>query len=380
MFVALVCRPSIAPVALLLGLALALPAFAEPYIAFREGYKCSACHVNRTGGGKRNDFGVLFTQTDVEPLLQGLTDRSLEFSTEVGSGLFLGADFMIVDETLFEVDERLQDQGRQERYTQDAQNTFDIRSGSFYLEAQLAPERLSLYLDETVTPAGASSREAFVLLQGLPWAGYLKAGRLLLPYGIRVWDDDTFIRQVTGFNYDNQDLGLELGFEPGRVALSAALSNGTQGSRDDNAGKQVSSIGSLYLKNLVLGGSFSWNKSRGIKRLLFGPYGSLRLGPLTLMGEADWLQESGSRKQDQFILFSSFEYWHRKSVNFRLAFDFLDPYDDLEEDEKSRLSLGVDAFLTPNLVASAFFKLKDSVPQDVAGNAHALTLALHTFF
>ena len=70
----------------------------------------------------------------------------------------------------------------------------------------------------------------------------------------------------------------------------------------------------------------------------------------------------------------------RQSINIRVAFDFLDPYDEISEDEKSRVSIGLDGFITPNLNASAFYKLKKSIPQDTQGNADVLTLALHAFF
>lgn len=360
----------------LVSVATALAVQAEPYIAFREGLKCSACHVNQTGGGMRTEYGFYFTQTDIQPLMSGLTDSSVDFSNQVGDSFFFGADFMAVEETGLSVDETHAGQ----TYAQDTQSTFDIVSGNFYIEARLAPEKLSLYFDETITPSGASSREAFLLLKGLPNSSYLKVGRMLLPYGIRLWDDAAFIRQVTGFNYDNQDMGVEVGFAPGISSFSVALSNGTQGSRDDNTGKQISSVGSVYLKYLVVGGSFAFNESRGIERTLFGPFASARLGPLTLTGEADWLSESGNRAQDQFIAYGSINYWMRQSVNLRVAFDFLDPYDNIEEDERSRVSIGLDGFLTPNLTASAYFKLKKSVPQDAQGNADALTLALHAFF
>ena len=81
-----------------------------------------------------------------------------------------------------------------------------------------------------------------------------------------------------------------------------------------------------------------------------------------------------------FFFFTSLNYWTRQSLNFHLSFDFLDPFDDVEEDEKSRITLGVDAFLTPYLQASAYYKIKDSIPQDIVGNADALTLGLHAFF
>jgi len=346
---------------------------AEPYIAFREGYKCSTCHVNRTGGGKRNEFGGLYTQTDITPLMQEATDKAMDFSPQIGPSISLGADLMAVHEVFFAVDKEIEGIS----YKQDGKNSFDIHSGNLYLEANLIPEVLSLYLDENVTPSEASSREAFLLLQSLPNQGYLKAGRILLPYGIRVWDDGTFIRKVTRFNFDNQDLGVEIGIEPGKMALSMALSNG---SRDGNSKKQFSSVGSIYLNNLVAGGSFSLNNSQGVKRLAWGPYAGLRLGALTLLGEVDWVRDSGRNEQNQKIFFTSLNYWHQQNVNVRVAFDFLDPYDDIEEDEKSRVTLGLNAFLTPFLEASAAYRIKDSIPQDVPGNADTFTLALHTFF
>ena len=354
---------------------------AEPYIAYREGYKCSVCHVNKTGGGKRNAYGALYTQTEMSPLLESLSDGSMDFESDLNPAISIGVDFMATHQTQLSVEEGLRTAQLDTVYKQDRSNSFDVESGNLYVEAILVPGRMSFYLDETVAPSGASNREAFVLFEGLPASGYIKAGRMLLPYGIRLWDDESFIRQVTGYNYDNQDMGVEVGFEPQQVALSIALTNGTQGGRDNNEGKQVSAVGSVFLPaNVIVGGSFSRNKSRGVERLIMGPYASARLGPVTVMGEADWLSDSNGAENDQFVGFASLEYWHRQALNFRLAYDYLDPYDAIKEDERSRLTVGIEAFLTPQLSASASYKLKESIPQDLQGNADALRLAVHAFF
>ena len=324
----------------------------------------------------RTEYGFSFSQTDIRPLIGQLSESSADFSNQVGDSFFFGADFVAVEETTLAT--YAKHGGRS--FARDEQSTFDIVSGNFYVEARLAPEKLSLYFDETITPAGASSREAFMILQATSQSSYLKVGRILLPYGVRLRDDATFIRQVTGFNFDNQDMGVEIGYAPGRTSFNVAFSNGTQGGRDDNIAKQISSVGSVYFKYMIVGGSFAMNESRGIDRMLMGPFASMRLGPLTLTGEADWLHESGAREQDQFIAYASANYWLRQSLNFRVAFDFLDPYDGIKEDERSRVVAGVEGFLTPNLTAGAHYTNKTSVPQDPDGNADILSFSLHTFF
>jgi hypothetical protein len=368
------------------------PLLAEPHFAYREGYKCSSCHVNQTGGGKRTAFGVLYTQTEVQPVWSRATAKSEGFSAQLGPSISMGADFMAMHKTSFKVDERGTPAGEgQTAFSQDAQNSFDISSGQLYFEAALAPEILTLYLDEIITPSGAQSREALLIWKQLPLNGYLKAGRLLLPFGIRVWDDEAFTRQVTGFNYDNQDLGMELGFEPGSASVSVAISNGTQGTRDGNQAKAVSAVGSVFLGKVVLGGSWALNDAQGIKRLALGPFASACFGPLTLMGEVDWLRDRSASEQQQLVAYGSLDYWVRPGVNLRLRGDFHDPYyryrapgtaraEKLAEDERSRVSIGVETLLTPFMSASAHYHLQKSIPQDLRGNADHLVLALHAFF
>src|SRR5580765_2458292 len=69
-------------------------AAAEPYIAVREGYKCSACHVNMTGGGMRTSF----VSAHARDLLHypdwfaRLTKPTEAFTGEVNQYVSLGAD------------------------------------------------------------------------------------------------------------------------------------------------------------------------------------------------------------------------------------------------------------------------------------------------
>ena len=265
-----------------------------------------------------------------------------------------------------------------------ARNSFVVDSGNLYIQARLIPGRLSLYIDESVAPGGASNREALVLVEGIGAAGYLKAGRLVRPFGIRLADDEAFVRQVTGFNFDNQDLGVELGLEPGPLSLAVAVTNGSGGTIDENLGKQVAVSGSFWTEAAVLGASAAYNDARGVRRIVVGPFASAHLGAVTLTGEIDLIRDKvrdqGRDDRAQVVGFASLDYWYRDAIDFRLSFDYHDPYDDFGEDERSRLSLGLEAFLTPFLSASAFYRFKDSVPQDGPGNADVLVVSLRTFF
>ena len=60
--------------------------------------------------------------------------------------------------------------------------------------------------------------------------------------------------------------------------------------------------------------------------------------------------------------------------------NYHDPYGVIDEDERSRVSLGAIAFLTPTLMAGIHYRIKESVSQDVEGNSDALTVALQALF
>src|SRR5207245_2529057 len=103
-------------------------------------------------------------------------------------------------------------------------------------------ERLTVYLDERVSPGAATNRETYAMLWFANKSAYVKAGRMFVPFGLRIEDDTAFIRQVTGTNFNSSDDGVEGGLELGPWSAQVSVTNGAGGGTETNRGKLISSL------------------------------------------------------------------------------------------------------------------------------------------
>ena len=362
--------------ALLAGLlGLSRSASAEPRFAVREGLPCSACHVNRTGGGMRTPFGVAWAQSNLPTWRSpGVFDPRLGESVSIGANLRLDERSVLPASTTLE----------SKHYHSTASSSFESTEGNLYVRADVVPQRLAVYVDETVAPEGASNREAFVLLQGLPLNGYVKAGRFMLPYGLRIQDDTAFMRQQTGFTYANQDLGVEIGIAPQPFTASVAVSNGSLGGPDTNLAKQVTAQFGVVAPWGRLSASVAYNDTSvpdfPFKTLTSGMHGGLRLGRLTMLGSLDWIRGMGQPTHyDQVALFTEgdFEAW--KGVHLRGRFEAFDPSLQIQNNERDRFIVGASWFTTQFMELRAEYRINRDIPQRVTGNANEILLQIHGF-
>src|SRR5262249_19828671 len=153
------------------------------------------------------------------------------------------------------------------------------------------PDVATLYVDENLN-GGATNREAFGLIRGfLPWDTYVKAGRMFPAFGLRVWDDDAFIRSRTGFTFQNPDEGGEIGFAPGPFFFATTITNGTQGDKDVQA--TVNGYGVFQeipvVQNIMAGASFARQSD---KRNVAGLYAGSNLWKFTYLGEVDFINDN----------------------------------------------------------------------------------------
>ena len=334
----------------------------EPYLSLRTGFKCSQCHVNRSGGGGRSDFGAIYAQTML-PIKTG-TVRSRALNDFIS----VGFDVRAVASGTFK--------------STTPRSSIELNVANAFVEARLIDQVLTLYLDETLGPNRAVAREAFGMVRWNPGNGYAKVGKFLLPYGLRLQDDAEYIRTQTGFTYATPDQGVEVGLEPGPMTFLVSLTNGTQGASEIDNGKQVTSTAALVLPYLRLGASASRNQgASGARRDAFGGFGGIRAGRLTIMGEVDRVRDrlSTGTVVEQDLAFIEGDLLATKGVNAKVTYGYHDRNRAVAEDQRFRMRFGLEVFPVQFIRLAAFYNLLEDIPQALNQQDRA-SLELHVHF
>src|SRR5262249_3263683 len=204
-------------------------------------------------------------------------------------------------------------------------NDSKVNEFLLYGQIDLWPDLVTLYADEDFT-TGATNREVFGMIRGfLPWDTYVKAGRMFPAYGLRVQDDQAFIRARTNFTFQQPDEGGEIGFQPGPFFVASSITNGTPGDRDVlatiNAYTVLEDI--PVVRNVMAGGSFARQSN---KRWVGGAYGGTNLWKFTYLGEIDAIDDrmQGSPgRNDDFAAYAGLDCLLFDWLNLRGTFDFL---------------------------------------------------------
>lgn len=351
--------------ALLLGLCCAPPAAAEPYLAVREGFKCMMCHVNPTGGGMRTAYGSLYGQTQL-PATAADTDTIARWAALASGPLMIGADLR-ANATYLDVPDS------------DGQSAFSNQDLRAYLAANLIPDRLLLYVDQSLTP-NALNREGYARLWSGSW--YLKAGRMYLPYGLRLQDDSAFIRRVPGINFATPDNGVEFGFEGGAWSTQFALSNGAGGGPEQDSGKQASLRVEYVQPGWRVGASANLNDSDAGQRRMANLFTGVRTGAVAWLAEGDYVVDDGFATGERTLLAGLLEAnWHvRRGHNLKLAGEYFDPDADVPEDQQVRHSLLWEYTPVAFLQLRVGGRWSDGIPQNPLQNQRQALVELHAFF
>jgi len=323
-------------------------AVATPRYAARYEQRCSLCHLDPSGGGKRSLYAAQYLlPAEMAARPQSLEDLTGE-GPMIGERLSIGFDLR----TMHTYSERDEDPG----------NFFQMQ-GDVYLAFHLN-ERFSAYVDQS----GAGTTEAYGMGYLLPASGYVKVGRFAPPYGWRFGDHTLFVRDRQGLAPPGHtDVALECGLFPGDFTLQAAVLNGSPGSTRDRD-RNLAGVGRVGIRlnaaglGIAMGGSVLYNPYDGDAMTLAGPFWSLFAGPFVWLGEVGWqVQESsglqsaapadgaGAAKITRFAASHQVALQLRQGWDVLVTYDFSDPDLDLKDGAVSRYGLGSEVLLYPFL-------------------------------
>jgi len=347
----------------------ATPAHAEPAFAVRTGYSCGQCHVNRTGGGMRTTFGSSYTQTVLPARLLTWRDRGYLLPADPNARFGFGADVRFAYLAVNSDD-------------YDPISSFEIAQANVYGLVRLLPQRFSIYFDQSLAPGSAITRELFGLLSLGNGRTYVKIGKFIPPYGTALPDDDAFIREPIGFAFSAPDTGIEVGFEPGKWSLHAAVVNGNAGTHDEDRTKKFTALANRRFRKGRIGVSGANDLSGGTATTWGGILGGLQFGRFSLLGESTWRR---ARPDDTpevmtWATYAEVNVMIKRGMNIKYSHDWMDPNRDVRTDQRSRDSLGFEYIPYPFVQLRAFLRVKDGPAQIPGARDKQADVELHLFF
>jgi hypothetical protein len=354
--------------ALLLCVALgggARVALAEPYLAVQQGYKCIACHVNPTGGGLRNSFGLVFAE-NVMPAA----------TLPAGVPVWLG---QVVQDIVRVGGDLRTDWSRTTVPQSPTQQQFALEQFRLYADVTVIPNLLGLYVDEEVAPGAAQTMEAYARY-GNTSDWYIKAGHFYLPFGWRLQDQTAFVRTVTGINMTTPDNGVELGFERPNWSGQVDVTNGAANA-GTGTGYQVT--GNLVRVESIwrVGVSSAYTHADAGDRSMYGLYAGVRTGPVTWLSEIDLVRQAGYPNGTRTMIpaLAEANWLICKGNNLKLTYEYSDPERGVPNNAQTRWSAVYELTPIPFLQARAGFRRYQGIPQNNLQNETFGFVEVHLF-
>lgn len=344
---------------------LAQNALAEPYLAIKNNMKCNVCHVNPIGGGLRNSFGNVYGHTQLPATVSDFTAAEIG---KINEFIGLGGNLRY----------------NAERNTNDADqstSTFRIDSAQLYLAITPKNTGLTFYLDQQIAPGAAVNREAYVQYN-FSGQHYLKAGKMYSPFGLRLEDDSSFIRQVTGFNFDSSDNGVELGLEYDQATVNLFVTNGTSSVANDDDKFLYGVRAEKLFNGFRIGATGIINTSDQNEQQIVNLYGGFNWGNITLLGELDWLntEQSTSDDLEQLVGLIELNYQWQQGLNFKITAEYFDPNTDFDENHETRYSFVTEYAPISNLQLRFGFRSSEGIPQQPARSSERFFVQTHLYF
>lgn len=357
-----------------LGVLTSLPSFALPRFASRTGAKCLSCHINPSGGGMRQTFGVQYGRETL-PVPTWSDELGLDdFSTRLTDFVSIGADFR----TLYFYQQN-PDTGVAPP-PEKATNAFFQMQGDIYMNFRLA-KKVNIYLDKGLY----SGFEIFGMLNILPANGFIKVGKFVPNYGTKTDDHRAYIRMYTGFSPEPPSprpelTGAEVAFLPGPVSITGGIYNAAEGfgagTGSDKAvlGRAEGIFKASEDVHVGIGGNvFTKMNPAGQRTTLLGGFGSLSYDNLTILGEGDLIQnKSAGTKITGLVTFVEVDYVLTPGLDLKVGYDFYDPDKDLKTGSMSKYTFGFEFFPVSGVEVRPLYRIVKDEPVDLKNDEFQL--------
>jgi hypothetical protein len=345
------------------------PSRAEPYLAVESGLKCGICHTNPTGGGKRTLFGMVYARTRIAERRIFTAEDAEGWNSEVNRWLGIGGDY-------------------RGGYTSvDVPSSPDVSNwatgrGTAYLEVRALPGLVTIYADRQMAPGQSRTRESYLLVTPQQGKYSIKAGQFFLPFGLRLQDDATFVRQRSGINFDTPDEGIEFGLELPKWSAQVAFSDGTAGA-GSISGKDQTSLSAQYVQPLWrVGASYNVSNDRLGDRNMQALFAGWRTGPISWLAELDFISDEvpGQQDRDTYATLIEGNWRLRPAHNLKAAYEFLDPASGIGDDEEERYSVVWEYSPIQLLQTRLGYRAYNGVANFPETNRDELFLEFHVYF
>jgi len=324
----------------------------------------------------RQTFGVQYGRDEL-PVPTWSEEFGLDdFSTKLSDFVSIGADFR----TLFFYQQN-PDTGTPPKSVE-ALNGFFEMQGDVYLNFHLA-KKVSIYLDKGIY----SGFEIFGLLNILPANGHIKVGKFVPNYGLKLDDHRAYVRQYTGFSAEVDPsrssfvlTGGEVGFSPGLISITAGVYNSRDGfgigTGNDKAllGRVEGIFKASEDFNIGIGGNvFTKQIPVGARNTLYGGFGSLTYKHLTLLWEADLIENKlAAGKTTGIVTFVEAGFVVTPGLDLKLGYDFYHLDKDLKTGSKAKYTIGFEFFPISGVEVRPLYRIVKDEPMGIKNDEFQL--------
>ena len=166
-----------------------------------------------------------------------------------------------------------------------------------------------------------------------------------MPFGLRIEDDNAFVRQATGMNFLTPDDGVEVGLELAKWSAQLAV---IEGAGADSDGTMSALPPPTCCRSWRVGASVNTSDDAFGDREMDGVFAGLKTGPISWLAEVDFIGDD-FRPASRDLMATLLEgNWRlRKGHNLKVSYEYLEPDDDRDEDEQERYSVVWEYYADP---------------------------------